>query len=105
MTGSSDYISKIDELNNLADKHINDSKHIAKATTYDDKPQDKEVLDRKDDTDLNSSEKVKETKEPIKETNEPAKEPDKSDEDKKLEGFEMSDDADTDDISDLLGLM
>lgn len=105
LTGSSDYISKIDELNNLADKHINDSKHTAKATTYDGKPQDKEVTDRKDDIDLSSSEKVKETKEPIKETNEPVKEPDKSDEDKKLEGFEMSDDADTDDISDLLGLM
>ena len=63
------------------------------------------MTDRKDDIDLSSSEKVKETKEPIKETNEPVKEPDKPDEDKKLEGFEMSDDADTDDISDLLGLM
>lgn len=99
LTGSNDYLNKLNELNSLADKHIKESKPVEKEVVYADILKDKlDDVDEEIDIDLGSNPKTKDT--PISEVKELDKEIEKE-----PEGFEMSDDANTDDISDLLGLM
>lgn len=104
LTGSSDYIDKLKELSNLADKHIsqvNNNDTSEKERIYSEIIKDS--LDNEEDEvvdigiNANTSTTPKLEKEPVKE-------PVKSEEEQSG-GFEISDDASMDDVADLLGLM
>lgn len=106
LTGNSDYIDKLKELSNLADKHIsqvNSNDTSEKERIYNEILKDS--LDNEEDEvvdigiNANSSSSIapklekEAVKEPVKSEEEPSG------------GFEISDDASMDDVADLLGLM
>lgn len=106
LTGNSDYIDKLKELSNLADKHIsqvNNNDTSEKERIYNEILKDS--LDNEEDEvvdigiNANSSSSIapklekEAVKEPVKSEEEPSG------------GFEISDDASMDDVADLLGLM
>lgn len=104
LTGNSDYIDKLKELSNLADKHIsqvNSNDTSEKERIYNEILKDS--LDNEEDEvvdigiNANTSTAPKLEKEAVKE-------PVKSEEESSG-GFEISDDASMDDVADLLGLM
>lgn len=106
LTGNSDYIDKLKELSNLADKHIsqvNSNDTSEKERIYNEIIKDSldneedEVVDIGINSNNSSSIAPKLEKEAVKE-------PVKSEEELSG-GFEISDDASMDDVADLLGLM
>lgn len=106
LTGNSDYIDKLKELSNLADKHIsqvNNDDTSEKERIYNEIIKDSldneedEVVDIGINANSSSSSAPKLEKEAVKE---PAKS-----EEEPSGGFEISDDASMDDVADLLGLM
>lgn len=106
LTGSSDYIDKLKELSNLADKHIsqvNSNDTSEKERIYNEILKDSldneedEVVDIGINANNSSSIAPKLEKEAVKEPVKSEEEP--------SGGFEISDDASMDDVADLLGLM
>ena len=106
LTGSSDYIDKLKELSNLADKHIsqvNNDDTSEKERIYNEIIKDSldneedEVVDIGINANSSSSSAPKLEKEAVKEPVKSEEEP--------SGGFEISDDASMDDVADLLGLM
>ena len=106
LTGNSDYIDKLKELSNLADKHIsqvNNDDTSEKERIYNEIIKDSldneedEVLDIGINANSSSSSAPKLEKEAVKEPVKSEEEP--------SGGFEISDDASMDDVADLLGLM
>lgn len=107
LTGNSDYIDKLKELSNLADKHIsqvNNDDTSEKERIYSEIIKDS--LDNEEDevvdiginaNSSNNSNTPKLEKEAVKEQVKNEEEP--------SGGFEISDDASMDDVADLLGLM
>lgn len=106
LTGSSDYIDKLKELSNLADKHIsqvNSNDTSEKERIYNEIIKDS--LDNEEDevVDIGINANSSSSSAPELEK-EAVKEPVKSEEEPSG-GFEISDDASMDDVADLLGLM
>lgn len=106
LTGNSDYIDKLKELSNLADKHIsqvNSNDTSEKERIYNEIIKDSldneedEVVDIGINANSSSSTAPKLEKEAVKEPVKSEEEP--------SGGFEISDDASMDDVADLLGLM
>lgn len=106
LTGNSDYIDKLKELSNLADKHIsqvNNDDTSEKERIYNEIIKDSldneedEVVDIGINANSSSSSGPKLEKEAVKEPVKSEEEP--------SGGFEISDDASMDDVADLLGLM
>lgn len=106
LTGNSDYIDKLKELSNLADKHIsqvNNNDTSEKERIYNEILKDSldneedEVVDIGINANSSSSSAPKLEKEAVKEPVKSEEEP--------SGGFEISDDASMDDVADLLGLM
>lgn len=106
LTGNSDYIDKLKELSNLADKHIsqvNSNDTSEKERIYNEILKDSldneedEVVDIGINSNNSSSIAPKLEKEAVKEPVKSEEEP--------SGGFEISDDASMDDVADLLGLM
>lgn len=106
LTGNSDYIDKLKELSNLADKHIsqvNNDDTSEKERIYNEIIKDSldneedEVVDIGINANSSSSSAPKLEKEAVKEPVKSEEEP--------SGGFEISDDASMDDVADLLGLM
>lgn len=106
LTGNSDYIDKLKELSNLADKHIsqvNSNDTSEKERIYNEILKDSldneedEVVDIGINANSSSSSAPKLEKEAVKEPVKSEEEP--------SGGFEISDDASMDDVADLLGLM
>lgn len=106
LTGNSDYIDKLKELSNLADKHISQVSNddtSEKERIYNEIIKDSldneedEVVDIGINANSSSSSDPKLGKEAVKESVKSEEEP--------SGGFEISDDASMDDVADLLGLM
>ena len=106
LTGNSDYIDKLKELSNLADKHIsqvNNDDTSEKERIYSEIIKDSldneedEVVDIGINANSSNSSASKLEKEAVKEPVKSEEEP--------SGGFEISDDASMDDVADLLGLM
>lgn len=107
LTGNSDYIDKLKELSNLADKHIsqvNSNDTSEKERIYNEIIKDS--LDNEEDevVDIGINANSSSNSNDPKLEKEAVKEPVKS-EDEPSGGFEISDDASMDDVADLLGLM
>lgn len=107
LTGNSDYIDKLKELSNLADKHIsqvNSNDTSEKERIYNEILKDS--LDNEEDevVDIGINANSSNNSNTHKLEKEAVKEPVKSEEEPSG-GFEISDDASMDDVADLLGLM
>ena len=107
LTGNSDYIDKLKELSNLADKHIsqvNNNDTSEKERIYNEIIKDS--LDNEEDevVDIGINANNSSNSNAPKLEKEAIKEPVKSEEEPSG-GFEISDDASMDDVADLLGLM
>lgn len=107
LTGNSDYIDKLKELSNLADKHIsqvNNNDTSEKERIYNEILKDS--LDNEEDevVDIGINANSSSNSNDPKLEKEAVKEPVKSEEEPSG-GFEISDDASMDDVADLLGLM
>lgn len=107
LTGNSDYIDKLKELSNLADKHIsqvNNNDTSEKERIYNEILKDS--LDNEEDevVDIGINANSSNNSSASKLEKEAVKEPVKSEEELSG-GFEISDDASMDDVADLLGLM
>lgn len=107
LTGNSDYIDKLKELSNLADKHIsqvNSNDTSEKERIYNEILKDS--LDNEEDevVDIGINANSSSNSNAPKLEKEAVKEPVKSEEEPSG-GFEISDDASMDDVADLLGLM
>lgn len=107
LTGNSDYIDKLKELSNLADKHIsqvNNDDTSEKERIYNEIIKDS--LDNEEDevVDIGINANNSSNSNAPKLEKEAVKEPVKSEEEPSG-GFEISDDASMDDVADLLGLM
>lgn len=108
LTGNSDYIDKLKELSNLADKHIsqvnNNDTTSEKERIYNEILKDS--LDNEEDevVDIGINANSSSNSNAPKLEKEAVKEPVKSEEEPSG-GFEISDDASMDDVADLLGLM
>ena len=107
LTGNSDYIDKLKELSNLADKHIsqvNNNDTSEKERIYNEIIKDS--LDNEEDevVDIGINANSSNNSNTPKLEKEAVKEPVKSEEEPSG-GFEISDDASMDDVADLLGLM
>lgn len=107
LTGNSDYIDKLKELSNLADKHIsqvNNNDTSEKERIYNEILKDS--LDNEEDevVDIGINANNSSNSNAPKLEKEAVKEPVKSEEEPSG-GFEISDDASMDDVADLLGLM
>lgn len=107
LTGNSDYIDKLKELSNLADKHISQVNNDAtseKERIYNEILKDS--LDNEEDevVDIGINANSSSNSNAPKLEKEAVKEPVKSEEEPSG-GFEISDDASMDDVADLLGLM
>lgn len=107
LTGNSDYIDKLKELSNLADKHISQVNNDAtseKERIYSEIIKDS--LDSEEDevVDIGISANSSSAPSALKLEKDAVKEPVKSEEEQSG-GFEISDDASMDDVADLLGLM
>lgn len=107
LTGNSDYIDKLKELSNLADKHIsqvNSNDTSEKERIYNEILKDS--LDNEEDevVDIGINANSSNNSNTPKLEKEAVKEPVKSEEEPSG-GFEISDDASMDDVADLLGLM
>lgn len=108
LTGNSDYIDKLKELSNLADKHIsqvnNNDTTSEKERIYNEILKDS--LDNEEDevVDIGINANNSSNSNAPKLEKEAIKEPVKSEEEPSG-GFEISDDASMDDVADLLGLM
>ena len=108
LTGNSDYIDKLKELSNLADKHIS---QVNSNDTTSEKERIyseilKDSLDNEEDevVDIGINANNSSNSNAPKLEKEAVKEPVKSEEEPSG-GFEISDDASMDDVADLLGLM
>ena len=107
LTGNSDYIDKLKELSNLADKHIsqvNSNDTSEKERIYNEIIKDS--LDNEEDevVDIGINSNNSSNSNAPKLEKEAVKEPVKNEEEPSG-GFEISDDASMDDVADLLGLM
>ena len=107
LTGNSDYIDKLKELSNLADKHIsqvNNDVTSEKERIYSEIIKDS--LDNEEDevVDIGINANSSSVPSATKLEKDAVKEPVKSEEEPSG-GFEISDDASMDDVADLLGLM
>lgn len=108
LTGNSDYIDKLKELSNLADKHIsqvnNNNDTSEKERIYNEILKDS--LDNEEDevVDIGINANSSNNSNTPKLEKEAVEEPVKSEEEPSG-GFEISDDASMDDVADLLGLM
>lgn len=107
LTGNSDYIDKLKELSNLADKHIsqvNSNDTSEKERIYNEILKDS--LDNEEDevVDIGINANSSNNSNAPKLEKEAVKEPVKNEEEPSG-GFEISDDASMDDVADLLGLM
>ena len=109
LTGNSDYIDKLKELSNLADKHISQVNNDAtseKERIYSEIIKD--TLDNEEDEvvdiGINANSSSPSVPSAPKLEKEAVKEPVKNEEEPSG-GFEISDDASMDDVADLLGLM
>lgn len=107
LTGNSDYIDKLKELSNLADKHISQVNNDAtseKERIYNEILKDSLNNEEDEVVDIGINANSSNNSNTLKLEKEAVKEPVKSEEEPSG-GFEISDDASMDDVADLLGLM